>query len=66
VSEQCVVDTHTVECGLCLWSQTWDTVPAAQAAAVWHVANDHPEEWDALIGRAPLDPRPETLGHLVG
>lgn len=31
----------------------------AQRGAVWHVYDDHPEEWRRVVGdRPPRDPRP--------
>lgn len=51
-------------CKICGASEHWTTRDAAQAAAVWHVYNDHREAYVATIGedRPPKDPVPENLG----
>lgn len=57
-------DAASAVCNECIFAQTWSTTPAAEAAAVWHCYEKHPELWQATIGsdRKPQDPRPETLG----
>lgn len=52
-------------CSQCEKSESWTTEIAAQAAAVWHVYDDHWDIWMQLTGspeRLPVDKRPEDYG----
>lgn len=52
-------------CTLCPWAESWTTRDAAQAAAVWHVYNDHHDIWLERMGtpdRLPVDKMPADLG----
>lgn len=47
-------------CFYCPARETWPTREEAQAAAVWHVYDLHPETWLQVIGdRPPVDLRPD-------
>jgi hypothetical protein len=41
---------HVAFCSLCTWRESWTTRTAAEAAAVWHVYDDHREVWVERIG----------------
>lgn len=54
---------YVFRCKLCGHRESWTTEVAAQAASVWHVYNEHLDEWKHLAGtRRPVDPHPEELG----
>lgn len=51
---------HWGKCTRCLWRESWTTKLAAMAAAVWHVFEEHPEDWRRVIGKQPpscLEPK---------
>ena len=49
-------------CTLCDWLALEPTRPVAEAAAVWHIYENHPGEWQSIIGsdRRPRHPDPRT------
>lgn len=54
-------NTHVGRCyeDGCTYVEYWPSRQQAQAAAVWHVYDHHPDQWKAVIGdRAPQDLRP--------
>lgn len=53
-------DDLSGQCNLCGWmSRSTPSRTDAQEAAVWHVYEEHPEEWQSLFGdRPPLAQRP--------
>jgi hypothetical protein len=56
---------HVASCNLCPWRESWTTVDAARAAAVWHVYDDHWSTWIELMGtpdRLPVNSMPEDYG----
>lgn len=56
-----------VACGLCPWVKSWSTEEVARAAGVWHVYEEHRQEFYATLGerRPPRDPRPREMGVLL-
>jgi hypothetical protein len=56
---------HVASCTLCPWRESWTTQAAAEAAAVWHVYDDHHSVWTELQGtalRPPVNKMPEDYG----
>jgi hypothetical protein len=54
---------HEYRCKQCGHKESWTTKRAAEAAAVWHIYQQHYPIWVRIAGkRPPKDPRPETLG----
>lgn len=56
---------HVASCKLCPWRESWTTQDAAEAAAVWHVYDDHHDTWTELIGtpeRLPVNKMPADYG----
>lgn len=50
-------------CKVCGFADSWDTVGACHSSAVWHIFEEHTEEWMAAMGTGqPKAPRPEALG----
>jgi hypothetical protein len=55
---------HRMTCLIpgCGWMQEHQQQPVADAAAVWHVYREHPEQWRQVAGdKTPTDPAPETF-----
>lgn len=58
----------TCRCKVCGHNEAWTTERAAQAAATWHVFEEHPIQWLEILldageePRPPQDPRPEEFG----
>lgn len=56
---------HLATCNLCPWRESWTTQWAAEAAAVWHVYDEHRAVWTERMGspeRLPVDKMPEDYG----
>jgi len=56
---------NVASCKLCDWMESWTEKAAAEAAAVWHVFNDHHDVWTERMGtpdRLPVDKMPEDYG----
>lgn len=63
------VSEYIYRCSYCDTRESWSTEAAAQAAASWHVYDQHRAVWVTVIGsdRVPRDLAPATLGrHLDG
>lgn len=41
---------YGASCNLCRWNEAWTTQDAAQAAAVWHIHDEHPAVWLERMG----------------
>lgn len=51
-------------CQYCGETQEWDSREAAEAAALWHLFEEHPLRWLAVADQAaPADPPPRQVGH---
>ena len=58
------MDESTFSCQFCGETQKWDSQQAADSAALWHLFEEHPLRWLAVVGdRYPADPPPTRVGH---
>jgi hypothetical protein len=56
---------HVASCNLCPWRESWTTRAAAEAAAVWHVYDDHWAVWIERMqspDRLPVNKMPWDYG----
>jgi hypothetical protein len=54
------MNEYEATCSLCSWREEYLVREQAEHAAVWHVFEQHRENWNDVIGgRFPRDPRPE-------
>jgi len=58
------MDEFTFSCQFCGETQKWDSQQAADSAALWHLFEEHPLRWLAVVGdRYPADPPTTRVGH---
>ena len=58
------MDEFAFTCQVCGEMQKWDSLKAADSAALWHLFEEHPLRWlDLSGGRYPVDPLPTRVGH---
>jgi len=58
------MDESKFSCQFCGETQKWDSQQAADSAALWHLFEEHPLRWLAVVGdRYPADPPTTRVGH---